>query len=72
MSPKGPSEPLDPEAPGLDEETRGRRRALVKLQQLPVDELFQVMVRTGIYTLDGQLEAPYRDDGERSAHRPTD
>ena len=63
---------LDPEAPGLDEETRARRRALVKLQQLSVDELFQVMVSTGIYTPDGQLTEPYRDDGEPSPHRPTD
>lgn len=70
MSPNGTSvQRLDPEAPGLDEETRARRRLLVKLQQLPVDELFQEMVKTGIYT---ELTAPYRDDGEPSAHRPTD
>lgn len=31
---------LDPEAPGLDEETRRRRRALVKLQQASNDEIF--------------------------------
>jgi hypothetical protein len=63
---------LDPEAPGLDEETRRRRRALAKLQQLSVEELFQVMVRAGIYTAEGELTPPYRDDGEPSACRPTD
>jgi hypothetical protein len=63
---------LDPEAPGLDEETRRRRRALAKLQQLSVEELFQAMVRAGIYTEDGELAPPYRDDSEPSACRPTD
>jgi hypothetical protein len=63
---------LDPESPGLDEETRQRRRALAELQKLSVEELFQVMVRAGIYTADGQLTPPYRDDGEPSACRPTD
>lgn len=63
---------LDPEAPGLDEETRQRRRALAELQKLSVDELFQLMVRYGIYTEDGALTPPYQDDGEPSACRPTD
>jgi hypothetical protein len=63
---------LDPDAPGLDDETRRRRRALAKLQQLSVDEFFQLLVRAGIYTEDGQLTPPYRDDGEPSACRPTD
>ena len=62
---------LDPEAPGLDEETRRRRRALVELQQLPIEELFQVAVRAGIYTQDGELTEPYRGT-EPSACRPTD
>jgi hypothetical protein len=62
---------LDPEAPGLDEETRRRRRALVKLQQLPLDEFFQFLVQVGIYTEDGQLTPPYCND-EPSACRPTD
>ena len=62
---------LDPEAPGLDEETRRRRRALAKLQQLSVDEFFQFLVQVGIYTEDGQLTPPYRND-EPSACRPTD
>lgn len=63
---------LDPDAPGLDEETRRRRRALAKLQQLSVDEFFQLLVRAGIYTEDGQLTPPYRDDAEPSAYRPPD
>lgn len=63
---------LDPDAPGLDEDTRQRRRALVELQKLSLEELFQVAVRAGIYTEDGQLAPPYRDDGEPSACRPTD
>lgn len=63
---------LDPDAPGLDEDTRQRRRALVELQKLSVEELFRVAVRAGIYTEDGQLAPPYRDDGEPNACRPTD
>ena len=63
---------LDPEAPGLDEDTRRRRRALAELQKLSVDELFGVAVRAGIYTEDGELTSPYRDDAEPSACRPTD
>lgn len=63
---------LDPDAPGLDEDTRQRRRALAELQKLSAEELFQVAVRAGIYTEDGQLAPPYRDDSEPSACRPTD
>jgi hypothetical protein len=63
---------LDPDAPGLDEDTRQRRQALAELQKLSVEELFQVAVRAGIYTEDGQLAPPYRDDAEPSACRPTD
>ncbi len=63
---------LDPDAPGLDDETRSRRRALAELGSMTPDELFEVAVRAGIYTKDGELTAPYRDDGEPSAHRPTD
>jgi hypothetical protein len=62
---------LDPEAPGLDEETRRRRRVLASLHALPVEELFKLMVRSGIYTEDGELAAPYSSD-EPSAARPTD
>lgn len=31
---------LDPEAPGLDEETRERRGALAEMQKLSIEELF--------------------------------
>jgi hypothetical protein len=72
MSTNGKAPTLDPEAPGLDEDTRRRRRTLVDLQKLSIDELFQVAVRAGIYTKDGELTPPYRDDGEPSACRPTD
>jgi len=63
---------LDPEAPGLDEDTRRRRRALAELQKLSLDELFRVAVRAGIYTEDGELTPPYRDDAEPSTCRPID
>ncbi len=62
---------LDPEAPGLDEETRRRRRVLARMQQMSPEELFQIAVRAGIYTKDGKLTAPYRSE-EPSAYRPTD
>lgn len=41
---------LDPDAPGLDEDTCRRRRALAELRKLSIEELFQVAVRAGIYT----------------------
>jgi len=63
---------LDPEAPGLDEDTRIRRRALARLKQLSTRELFELAVRAGIYTPDGKLTPPYRPDAEPSACRPTD
>jgi hypothetical protein len=62
---------VDREAPGLDEETRRRRRVLSQLHTLTVEDLFRLMVRAGIYTEDGQLTAPYRSE-EPSASRPTD
>lgn len=63
---------LDPEAPGLDEDTRERRRALVELRELSLEELFQLAVRAGIYTEDGELTPPYRHDAGPSASRPSD
>jgi hypothetical protein len=72
VSANGKNRPvLDPEAPGLDEETRRRRRVLATLHALPVEELFKLMVRSGIYTEDGELTPPYCSD-EPSAARPTD
>jgi len=35
-------------------------------------EIFQLAVRAGIYTADGQLTEHYREDAEPSASRPTD
>jgi hypothetical protein len=72
MSTNGKKPTLDPDAPGLDEETRRRRRVLAEMEQLSTEEVFQLMVRAGIYTVDGQLTPPYRDDAEPSACRPTD
>ncbi len=65
------SHALDPNAPGLDEETRQRRRVLAQLRNMSLAELDPVMVRAGIFTEDGQLTEPYRND-EPSASRPTD
>lgn len=62
---------LDPNAPGLDEMTRKRRRALVSMQQMSTEELFQLAVRAGIYTKKGKLTKPYRTNGEPSVSRPT-
>ena len=63
---------LDPEAPGLDEDTRRRRRVLAEMEQMSTDELVRLAVRAGILTEEGQLTPPYRDDAEPSACRPTD
>ena len=62
---------LDPNAPGLDDRTRARRRALARLQQLPTEAIFGLAVRAGIYTEDGKLTPQYRSDAEPSASRPT-
>jgi hypothetical protein len=61
---------MDPEKPGLDDETRARRRILQRMDEMTPEELFQIAVRAGIYTPDGQLTPPYRDDAEPSACRP--
>jgi hypothetical protein len=63
---------LDPNAPGLDDETRRRRRALAEMQRMSPQELFQLAVRAGIYTKKGKLTKPYRHDAPPSACRPTD
>jgi hypothetical protein len=63
---------LDPKAPGLDDMTRLRRRALAKMQAMTGSELFAMAVRAGIYTKAGKLTAHYRADAEPSASRPTD
>jgi hypothetical protein len=63
---------LNPDAPGLDEATRQRRRALAKLQQMTARQVFDLAVRAGIYTKDGELTPAYASDAEPSASRPTD
>jgi hypothetical protein len=72
MTTNGKIPTLDPEEPGLDEDTRRRRRVLAEMEQMSNDELVQLAVRAGILTEDGQLPLPYRDDAEPSACRPTD
>jgi hypothetical protein len=57
---------LDPEAPGLDEDTRRRRRALAELMRLTPREAFELAVRAGILTPDGELTEPYRTDPDPS------
>ncbi len=72
MSTNGTFRPtLDPEAPGLDEDTRRRRRILAKLEQMTPDQLVELAKDAGILTADGQLAPQYRDDAEPSACRPT-
>jgi hypothetical protein len=72
MKKRPPFKPtLDPEAPGLDEMTRLRRRALARLEAMSPAEVFQLAVDAGIYTKDGKLTKHYRA-GEPSAMRPTD
>jgi hypothetical protein len=65
-------DPLDPNAPGLDEQTRRRRRALAEWERLSPEELHAFMIRVGIFTKDGKLAPQYRSDAEPSACRPTD
>lgn len=63
---------LDPDAPGLDDMTRRRRRALAAMQRMTTDELFGLAVRAGIYTKSGRLAKPYRPSSEPSAARPAE
>jgi hypothetical protein len=63
---------LDPNAPGLDDMTRRRRRALAKMQRMSAQQLLQLAVRAGICTKKGKLTKHYRDDAAPSASRPTD
>jgi hypothetical protein len=56
---------LDPEAPGLDEETRQRRRALLAMRNMSSKERMAIAVKAGIYTEDGQLTEKYRHDNEK-------
>ena len=58
--------------PILDEETRRRREVLAEMETMSDEELFQLAVRAGIFTPNGELTPPYRDDAEPSACRPSD
>jgi len=63
-----PTDPLDPEAPGLDEDTRRRRRLLAEMLRMSPEELRDLAVRAGILTPEGELTEPYKDDSP-SPHR---
>jgi hypothetical protein len=63
--------PLDPDAPGLDDATRRRRRALAALQAKSPTELLQIAVEAGIYTRARRLTPPYVGDLP-SIYRVTD
>jgi hypothetical protein len=60
---------LDPEAPGLDERTRIRRRVLADMGKMTPQELFAIAVRAGIYTPEGELTPNYREDAPPSLCR---
>lgn len=73
MSANGKHKPtLDPDAPGLDDDTRRRRRVLAGMEQMSGDELVALAKDAGILTAEGLLAPQYRDDAEPSASRPTD
>lgn len=57
-----PPDPLDPDEPGLDEDSRFRRRRLAAMERMSPDELRDLAVRAGILTPDGNLTPPYLDD----------
>ncbi|AUX46688.1 uncharacterized protein SOCE26_081960 [Sorangium cellulosum] len=57
-----PPDPLDPEAPGLDEETRRRRRILADMRKMSPQALFELAVQAGIFTPEGDLTAPYKEN----------
>jgi hypothetical protein len=57
---------------GTESELRQRREALLKMQQLSSEQLFALAVRAGIYTAQGDLAEPYRDENDPSSSRPTD
>jgi hypothetical protein len=57
-----PHEPLDPEAPGLDEQTRRRRRVLADMRKMSPEELRDFAKQVGILTPDGSLAERYLDD----------
>lgn len=63
------TKPVDNDAK-LDEATKERRQVLANMEKMSPDELFQIAVRAGIYTKDGKVEAPYREDAAPSVYQP--
>jgi hypothetical protein len=59
---------IDPDEPGLDNETRRRRKGLAAAQRFTRRQLFELAVRAGIYNSDGTLTPPYATE-EGSIHR---
>jgi hypothetical protein len=55
-----------------DAGTQVHRKVLAKMGKMSPRELFDLAVRAGIYTENGKLTRPYRDDAGPSASRPTD
>ncbi len=53
------SETLAPEAPGLDEDTRFRRRQLREMAKMSPEEFRSLAVRAGVLTPEGDPTAPY-------------
>lgn len=56
----------------LDPATKARRAVLADMRKMTSKQLFDLAVRAGIYTKQGKLTRPYRDDTGPSAARPTD
>jgi hypothetical protein len=56
----------------LDPATKARRAVLADMRKMTSKQLFDLAVRAGIYTRQGKLTRPYRDDTGPSAARPTD
>ena len=56
-------------ASALESDARAQQRALARLRRMTADELFQLAVRAGIYTPDGELAAPYRGGRRRNGRR---
>jgi hypothetical protein len=61
-----PNEPMY-----LDEMTIARRKILEKLEKMSPEEHFQLGVRAGLYTPDGELTEFYANN-EPSAYHPKD
>lgn len=53
---------LSPNAPGLDEETRRRRRVLAGMQRMSPRQLVELAVQAGILTKGRKLAKEYRND----------